>query len=282
MRQGCSWSNGPNQVVCLPLEDLVLPVCDTDRELSEGTTSGLVSVFFSMESVGDTLTDVGLVFLEIDVLSVRSPVLSVGQPGKKTFEGASGFQLLTSRKSVVFKPKRSRGGRGVKEKEGLLADNNEHKEALGTNHDTSIPKVVNETVKNHSLTSRGVFEYGLKIGFKPQKEYRSVPKKPTASSSGNKIKGVEPTIEVSNSNHITMGRFWHSKFAGTMRRILNGNGDYDDDPYDDDMYEGQDLSHDLQAICDNLDIRVRGLLQPFASLPETPVVSKIKAFELEA
>ncbi|GKC21388.1 hypothetical protein Tco_1023538 [Tanacetum coccineum] len=37
-------------------------------------------------------------------------------------------------------------------------------------------------------------------GFKPQKEYRPVPKKPNASSSGNKKKGVEPTIEVSNSN----------------------------------------------------------------------------------
>ncbi|GJZ14512.1 hypothetical protein Tco_0550189 [Tanacetum coccineum] len=37
-----------------------------------------------------------------------------------------------------------------------------------------------------------------------------------------------------------------------------GNGDYDDDPYDDDMYEGQDRSQELQAICDNLDIRVRG------------------------
>ncbi|GJW09243.1 hypothetical protein Tco_1575070 [Tanacetum coccineum] len=31
-------------------------------------------------------------------------------------------------------------------------------------------------------------------------EYRPVPKKPTASSSGNKKKGVEPTIEVGNSN----------------------------------------------------------------------------------
>ncbi|GKE21162.1 hypothetical protein Tco_1432674 [Tanacetum coccineum] len=37
-----------------------------------------------------------------------------------------------------------------------------------------------------------------------------------------------------------------------------GNGDYDEDPYDDDMYEGQYLSQALQAICDNLDIRVRG------------------------
>ncbi|GJY25017.1 hypothetical protein Tco_0399743 [Tanacetum coccineum] len=42
------------------------------------------------------------------------------------------------------------------------------------------------------------------MGFKPQKEYqkeyRPVTKKPNASSSGNKKKGVEPTIEVSNSN----------------------------------------------------------------------------------
>ncbi|GJV18217.1 hypothetical protein Tco_1363540 [Tanacetum coccineum] len=37
-----------------------------------------------------------------------------------------------------------------------------------------------------------------------------------------------------------------------------GNHDYNDDPYDDDMYEGQDLSHELQAISENLDIRVRG------------------------
>nr|GEV04029.1 hypothetical protein [Tanacetum cinerariifolium] len=35
-----------------------------------------------------------------------------------------------------------------------------------------------------------------------------------------------------------------------------GNGDYDEDPYDDDIYEGQDLPQELQDICDNLDIRV--------------------------
>ncbi|GKD14274.1 hypothetical protein Tco_1198681 [Tanacetum coccineum] len=38
------------------------------------------------------------------------------------------------------------------------------------------------------------------MGFKPQKEYRLVPKKPTYSSSGNKKKGLVPSIEVSNSN----------------------------------------------------------------------------------
>ncbi|GKE60755.1 hypothetical protein Tco_1511122, partial [Tanacetum coccineum] len=36
-----------------------------------------------------------------------------------------------------------------------------------------------------------------------------------------------------------------------------GNGDYNEDPYDDDMYEGHDLPQKIQAICDNLDIQVR-------------------------
>ncbi|GKD84736.1 hypothetical protein Tco_1355890 [Tanacetum coccineum] len=35
------------------------------------------------------------------------------------------------------------------------------------------------------------------------------------------------------------------------------NGDFDDDPHDDDMYEGQKILDKLQAICDNLDIKVR-------------------------
>ncbi|GKB13816.1 hypothetical protein Tco_0847739 [Tanacetum coccineum] len=56
-----------------------------------------------------------------------------------------------------------------------------------------------KTVKKPSQTSRGVL-VGPKVGFKPHKEYRLVPKKSTASSSGNKTKGEEPTIEVSNSN----------------------------------------------------------------------------------
>ncbi|GJY26623.1 hypothetical protein Tco_0401349 [Tanacetum coccineum] len=56
-----------------------------------------------------------------------------------------------------------------------------------------------KTVKKPSQTSRGVL-VGPKMGFKPHKEYLLVPKKSTTSSSGNKEKGEEPTIEVSNSN----------------------------------------------------------------------------------
>ncbi|GKA30169.1 retrotransposon protein, putative, ty1-copia subclass [Tanacetum coccineum] len=36
------------------------------------------------------------------------------------------------------------------------------------------------------------------------------------------------------------------------------NDDYDYDLYDDDMYEGQEIPDKIQAICDNLDIKVRG------------------------
>ncbi|GJS08147.1 hypothetical protein Tco_0364943 [Tanacetum coccineum] len=35
------------------------------------------------------------------------------------------------------------------------------------------------------------------------------------------------------------------------------NEDYDFDPYDDDMFKGQDIPDKIQDICDNLDIKVR-------------------------
>ncbi|GJY89489.1 retrotransposon protein, putative, ty1-copia subclass [Tanacetum coccineum] len=54
-------------------------------------------------------------------------------------------------------------------------------------------------LKKPSQTARAV-PVGMKMGFKPQKEYRPVPKKPTTSSSTNNKKGVVPTSEVSNSN----------------------------------------------------------------------------------
>ncbi|GJW37765.1 retrotransposon protein, putative, ty1-copia subclass [Tanacetum coccineum] len=164
-----------------------------------------------------------------------------------------------------------------------------------------------KNLKKPSQTSRGV-PVGLKVGFKPHKEYRRVSKKRNASSSGNKKKGVEHTIEVSNSNPFEvlnsvdndvklailmdeagnplkkvefsgdydseyevasvdndMARSLASERVGFGTQSLleqwrdsYGNGDYDEDPYDDDMYEGQDLSQEIQAICDNLDIRVRG------------------------
>ncbi|GKE61013.1 hypothetical protein Tco_1511380 [Tanacetum coccineum] len=42
------------------------------------------------------------------------------------------------------------------------------------------------------------------------------------------------------------------------RRETYGNGDFDYDPYDDDMCEDHEILDDIQSICDNLDIKVRG------------------------
>ncbi|GJR07793.1 retrotransposon protein, putative, ty1-copia subclass [Tanacetum coccineum] len=180
-----------------------------------------------------------------------------------------------------------------------------------------------KTLRKPSQTSRGVL-VGPKMGFKPQKEYRPAPKKSTTSSSGNKKKGVEPTIEVSNSNlfevlnsvnnDVELGTNGGAtnlvnneatssgsdfmnvdnnstrttpiidkirKFeklitsrqailvdeAGNPLKKVEFLGDYDSEDevasVDNDMAHfiasemvGQDLPQELQAICDNLDIRV--------------------------
>nr|GEY05305.1 hypothetical protein [Tanacetum cinerariifolium] len=164
-------------------------------------------------------------------------------------------------------------------------------------------------------------------GFKPHKEYQPIPKKSIVSSSGNKEKSVEPTIDVSNSNPFDAlnsvdndvkfsanGRTTNmennettssgssfmnvgnsssgttpiiekiTKFEdlltswqailvdkagnplkkveflgfGTQSLLEKWRDSYGNGDYDDDMYEVQDLSHELQAVCDNMDIRVRG------------------------
>ncbi|GKC80688.1 hypothetical protein Tco_1131462, partial [Tanacetum coccineum] len=127
---------------------------------------------------------------------------------------------------------------------------------------------VAKNLKRPSQTSQGV-PVGPKMGFKPHKEYNPVPKKPTTSPSGNKKKGVAHTNEVSNSNPFDVLNSVDNDVElervglGTQSLMEQwvdsyGNGDYDEDLYDDDMYEGQDLLQEIQAICDNLDIRVRG------------------------
>nr|GEX38538.1 hypothetical protein [Tanacetum cinerariifolium] len=57
---------------------------------------------------------------------------------------------------------------------------------------------------------------------KPQKEYRPVPKKPIASSSVNKKKGVVPSIDVSNSNPFkVLNSVDKDVELGTNRRTTN-------------------------------------------------------------
>ncbi|GJU25225.1 hypothetical protein Tco_1163846 [Tanacetum coccineum] len=137
-----------------------------------------------------------------------------------------------------------------------------------------------KTVKKPSQTSQGV-PVGPKMDFKSQKEYRHVPKKPTASSSG-KIRLLDndgnlivPTGIVESDSEVevvfdetanlripTSGKDGSDKGYGTNSLLEQWRDSYldndDYDPYDDDMYENHDLSEHLQSICDDLDITVRG------------------------
>nr|GEV90794.1 hypothetical protein [Tanacetum cinerariifolium] len=163
-----------------------------------------------------------------------------------------------------------------------------------------------KTLRKPSQTSRGV-SVGSKMGFKPHKEYRHVPQKPTASSSGTNRRTTNLVnnwatssgssfMNVNNSSTsttpiidkikkfkelLTSGQAIFMDEAGNPlknveypgdydsedERVSYGNGDYDEDLYNDDIYEGQDLPQEIQAICDNLDIRVRG--DPDCDVPVT-------------
>nr|GEU75230.1 hypothetical protein [Tanacetum cinerariifolium]GEY55813.1 hypothetical protein [Tanacetum cinerariifolium] len=70
--------------------------------------------------------------------------------------------------------------------------------------------------------------------------------------------------EVESANN-DMARFQASEMVGFGTNSMleqwsdtYENFDYDYDPYDDDMYEGQEIPEKIQSICDNLDIKVRG------------------------
>ncbi|GJZ24800.1 hypothetical protein Tco_0562259 [Tanacetum coccineum] len=66
----------------------------------------------------------------------------------------------------------------------------------------------------------------------------------------------------SSENHLSMKSLisWIRRTQSLLEQWKESyeNDDYEYDPYDDDMYEGQDIPDKLQAICDNLDIKVRG------------------------
>ncbi|GJR62893.1 zinc finger, CCHC-type containing protein [Tanacetum coccineum] len=160
------------------------------------------------------------------------------------------------------------------------------------------------TAKKPSQTSRAI-PIGPKMGFKPQKEYIPISKKPTASSSGNKKKGMASTIELGTNGGTTnlvnneatssgssftnidnsstrttptiekIGKFeelfsrWKATIvdeAGNPLKKVEYLDDYDSEDevasVDNDMARSMTservLSQELQAICDNLDIRVRG------------------------
>ncbi|GKD74388.1 hypothetical protein Tco_1332670 [Tanacetum coccineum] len=86
---------------------------------------------------------------------------------------------------------------------------------------------------------------------------------------GNPLKNVECLGDYDSEHEVAsvdndMTHFLASERVGfDTQNLLEqwrdsyGNGDYDEDSYND-MYEDQDPPQEIQAICDNLDIPVRG------------------------
>ncbi|GKC24545.1 hypothetical protein Tco_1026695 [Tanacetum coccineum] len=152
----------------------------------------------------------------------------------------------------------------------------------------NINSDVVKNMKKPGQAPRGVL-VGPKVGLKPVKQvYRHVSKKNNVNTSGNK-KDVDLTIEVTlvddegkplakvdfSGDHDSedkvasvdnkMTNFLALKKVGYGTNSLLEqwketyvNDGYDFDPYDDGMYEGHDIPNKIQAICDNLDIKVSG------------------------
>nr|GEX91826.1 hypothetical protein [Tanacetum cinerariifolium] len=155
---------------------------------------------------------------------------------------------------------------------------------------------LSKSLKKTSQTPKGIL-VGQKMGFKPTKQVFPVSKKPSANTIINKKKNVEPTKEIKKliiDGKVTlvdeegkplekvasscdydsedevasvdneMANILAKKDGYGTQSLLEQwtksyeNDDYGYDPYDDDMYEGQDVPDNLQAICNKLDITVRG------------------------
>ncbi|GKF95498.1 hypothetical protein Tco_0288233, partial [Tanacetum coccineum] len=66
---------------------------------------------------------------------------------------------------------------------------------------------------------------------------------------GKPLKKVDYPVDLDSDDEV-------EPLVGTMERESNVDDDYD--PYNDDMYEGQEIHDNIQTICDNLDIKVCG------------------------
>nr|GEV18224.1 hypothetical protein [Tanacetum cinerariifolium] len=157
----------------------------------------------------------------------------------------------------------------------------------------AMPKLTREGFYTRTIRDPRGVPVGSNVGFKPVKQaYRTVSTKPAANTSRSKKNDVEPTKQISNLNPFDklwlkmmwilvdypvdhdsedevasvdndMARYMASEKVGFCTNSLleqwrdtYENDEYDYDPYIDDMYDGKKITDKIQAICDNLDIKV--------------------------
>ncbi|GKC12117.1 hypothetical protein Tco_1008899 [Tanacetum coccineum] len=138
-------------------------------------------------------------------------------------------------------------------------------------------KIVLEVVKNlkNPRQAARCVQVGLKMGLKPIKQvYRLVSSKNSANRSGTKKQVRFSRQEIDKLEiQILDGKLMFVDDDGKPLYkadcMVNADNDSeveevetklddDYDPYDDDLYDGYDMSDNLQAHCDDLDIKVRG------------------------
>nr|GEV31241.1 hypothetical protein [Tanacetum cinerariifolium] len=121
-----------------------------------------------------------------------------------------------------------------------------------------------KSLKKPSQAPRGVL-VGPKVGFKPAKQvYRQVSKGTISTLVVDYLGDHDSKNEVVPVDN-EMESFLASKRVSYRNNSLleqlmdtYENDDYDYDPYNDDMYKGQDIPDNMQSICDNLDIKLQG------------------------
>nr|GEW96652.1 RNA-directed DNA polymerase, eukaryota [Tanacetum cinerariifolium] len=140
----------------------------------------------------------------------------------------------------------------------------------------SIDTDVVKNIKKPNQATRGV-AVSLKVGFKPVKEIKNdvdldtnnatsnmASKKATSSrSSFSNVESINTSItsiveKINKSERVNLWRMLIVRVIMIWKETYE-NDDHDFDPYDDAMYEGQDVPDKIQAICDNLDMKVQGL-----------------------
>nr|GEV31438.1 hypothetical protein [Tanacetum cinerariifolium]GEV31440.1 hypothetical protein [Tanacetum cinerariifolium] len=112
-----------------------------------------------------------------------------------------------------------------------------------------------KNLKKTTQAPKGILA-GSKVGYKPTKEYRLVPKKHIANSNSNKKKGVDSTNKASDSNHFeVLNSFDNDVEMGTNEGMSN-------------------LNNNMANSSGSLFLKVKN-----SSTSTTPIMDKIRKFQ---
>nr|GEU82978.1 hypothetical protein [Tanacetum cinerariifolium] len=169
---------------------------EKDLNRNKKNTSSGIGVSTDSDDTINDVTSVGVASSVQEGIAPSVVDMTVEMEKRNTLDGRRWHNLLLTMSSYTRVMVELRADMELKDNIVMVMPKIT-REGHYTCNDTGVG--VKKNVKKPSQTFRGVL-VGPKMGFKPQKEYHLVLKKPNASSSSNKKKGVEPNIEVSNSN----------------------------------------------------------------------------------